>query len=234
MLIIYLNFKWCALETQIGEKNDQIEKLIKRVTTLHSLNNEFASEYKRIQNQMLSLQQQLDYLKAEQQKECNSCREFAKQKKVEHSEMTKLITNNKQLLDDSKMMKTLIYRLNMQLERYQERLRKCPPNDGNEIIKPQIQIDGTLSTIHKSETTHWGTFDTHMLAPLLNAYQETINEKTELIKQYEMALNQCTGQIRDILMENEQMHTEMDNMKRMNDTWLSEKARLQAQLDVCR
>lgn len=217
---------------QITEKNDQIDKLIKRVTTLHALNNEFASEHEKLQKQMLDLQQQCARYGEEKERGCVACREHIRTEEQHRIDNCKLSAENGQLLNDIQMLKTLVYRLNVQLERYQELLRKHPTDSVSEIKDSARLTETAPSSV--VETIQWGGVNTNALAPLLNAYQETINDKTELIRQYEMELNQTTGRIKDILFENEQLHAEMDQMRRFNDSWMTEKTRLQAQLDVCR
>lgn len=208
------------------------------MTTLHALNNQFAIEHDKLQKQLLDVQTQCDQYELDMQRGCDSCRTYARNEETCVAERDSVANENRQLRDDIKMMKTLIYRLNVQLERYQEMLRK--PSEANHssadcLSEPQATgHDNPIYVAPSNEHIHWGTVDSNALAPLLNAYQETINDKTELIQQYQNELNVTTGRIKDILTENERLHTEMDNMKRSNDTWLSDKTRLQAQLDICR
>lgn len=217
---------------QIAEKNDQIDKLIKRVTTLHTLNNEFASEHEKLQKQLYNSQKQCALLEEEQKKGCDACRSFAANEETFKEEIGMLTGENRDYRDDIEMMKILIYRLNEQIERYQEMLRK----------KHVTASDGTLHMTHntalntsfKQRGIHWGTMDSNVLAPLLNAYQETINEKTELIQQFEIELNEITGRVKDIVKENDVLHEEMDALKHTNDSWMAEKTRLKAHLDICR
>lgn len=209
---------------------------------LHSLNNQFAIEHEKLQKQVTTLQEKCNKFESLQQNGCDACRLYVKNEETNLKEIEVLSNENKQLCNDVKMMKTLIYRLNVQLERYQEMLRKKP--DGTKIVTnrkldrssdPNKEIDLTTASISNvNERIHWGTVDSNALAPLLNAYQETINDKIDIIQQYEIELNHTTGYIKDIVSENERLHAEMDNMKRLNDTWISDKTRLQAQLDICR
>lgn len=215
--------------TKIAEKNDQIEKLIKRVTVLHTLNNEFAAEHEKLQKEMVVLQDKCERLLEERQAGCESCRTYAATDTQRCNTLAKLTADNKQLTDDINMMKMLIYRLNVQLERHQEMLRKKP----RDISELPIR-DTATSSIRVDEAANWGGIETNALAPLLNAYQETINDKTELIWQHEVELNRLAGRYKDILVENEQLHVEMDAMRRTSDTWTEQETRLQAQLDVCR
>lgn len=218
--------------TKIAEKNDQIEKLIKRVTVLHTLNNEFAAEHEKLQNEMVVWQDKCERLLAEQQAGCESCRTYAATETQHRNTLAKLTADNKQLTDDINMMKMLIYRLNVQLERHQEMLRKRSRDIGELPIRDTAVL--ATSSIRVDEVVNWGGIETNALAPLLNAYQETINDKTELIWQHEVELNRLAGRFKDILVENEQLHVEMDAMRRTSDTWTEQQTRLQAQLDVCR
>lgn len=220
------------LKNQIAEKNDQIEKLINRVTVLHSLNNEFAAEHERLQKEMVEMREKCERIEKVQQTGCESCRLYASTDAQRCAELTKVAANNKQLSDDIKMMKTLIYRLNVQLERYQEMLRKRSRDIGESPIRDSSALASSASRV--DEIVHWGGIETNALAPLLNAYQETINDKTELIWQQEIELDRIAGRCKDILDENEQLHVEMDAMRRTSKAWTEEQTRLQAQLDVCR
>lgn len=194
---------------------------------MHTLNNEFAVEHEKLQKEMHAIHEKCECYEKERQTECELCQKYATTDAQRCTELTKLAANNKQLSDDIKMLKTLIYRLNVQLERYQEMLRKKSRDVGESPVRDSLAL-------RMDETIHWGGIETNALAPLLNAYQEMINDKTELILQQEMELNRIAGRFKDILVENEQLHVEMDVMRRTNDTWMEERTRLQAQLDVCR
>ncbi|XP_055316913.1 protein Cep89 homolog [Sitodiplosis mosellana] len=222
----------------ISEKNEQIEKLMKRVTTLHSLNNEFAIEHEKLETELQEFQQRCADYEAEREKGCDSCRSLAKQNKEHQLEIDRLANESEQLVSDINMMKVLIYRLNVQLENYQEMLRK-QDNDGKPSARTRNHHHAgheTISTINYENITSidWGCVQSHVLAPLLNAYQETIREKMNLVKQYEAELNQMTGRIKDILTENEALCTQIEQMKQYSDTWTAEKVQLKAQLDACR
>lgn len=232
-----MKYRCFGFLSKISEKNEQIEKLIKRVTTLHSLNNEFAVEHEKLENELQEAQQRCMDYESEREKGCESCRSLAKQNKENQLEIDRLSNENEQLVSDINMMKVLIYRLNVQLENYQEMLRKQDV-DGQKYGRARNRQIGheTVSTINYENiaSIDWGCVQSHVLAPLLNAYQETIREKTNLVKQYEAELNQNTGRIKDILAENEGLYTQIEQMKQCNDAWTAEKVRIQAQLDTCR
>lgn len=227
---------------QISEKNEQIEQLIKRVTILQTLNNEFAVEHKRLEHEISALQQRCDDFEYERDLGCDSCRMLSKQNADNRTEIDRMCSENQQLVNDIGMMKVLIYRLNIQLENYQEMLRK-QNRDGRASTHREnadnlttVAAPSATSQINfgNIESIDWGCVQSHVLAPLLNAYQETIKEKNSLIKLYEVELNRMTGQIKDVLSENETLHGQIDDIKQANEAWQAEKVRLQAQLDVCR
>lgn len=208
----------------MAEKNEQIDKLIKRVTILHSLNNEFAAEHEKLQNDFHQLQQRCDDYEKDRKNGCDSCRKLSTENDQYQIEIKRLSQDTDQLISDINMMKILIYRLNVQLENYQEIIRK---RDGD---------DKTITSIHNENVQDivWGNVNFNVLAPLLNAYQESIKEKTNLVKQYEHEINRVTGHLKDIMAENEQFAEDIEQFKQKSEIWTAEKIRLQAQLDVCR
>lgn len=209
------------------------------MTTLHCLNNEFAAEHEKLQNELQTVQRRCADYEQERQKGCESCRTLAKQNQENQLDINRLSNENGQLNSDMSMMKVLIYRLNVQLENYQEMLRK-QDIDGKNAYGSNRKVDGTSAAaaatidFENIESIDWGCVHSHVLAPLLNAYQESIKEKSNLVKQYEVELNQTTGRIKDIIAENEELYANIENIKQLNDNWQAEKVRLQAQVDVCR
>lgn len=61
-----------------------------------------------------------------------------------------------------------------------------------------------------------------------------IHEKTDLVQQYENELGHFTGRLKDVIAENERLHAEMEEMRRQDEMWSTDKTRLQAQLDIFR
>lgn len=192
------------------EKDEQIEKLVERLQELHSNNEQFAAEN--------------DQLKS---KECESCKELLDNEHRLRESSLLLRKENDELRDDVKMMKTLIYRLNVQLERHQDELRKYV--DQQEHAFPKINFDS-----NEEQHLSWGSVKAHTLGPLLNAYSEIIKEKSNLVQQYENELNQFTGKLKYIVIENETLQTELKTLKQDNELWATDKTRLQAQLDLFR
>lgn len=124
----------------------------------------------------------------------------------------KLKSENVQLKEDIVLLKKVIYQLNTELERYQDKLRLC-----GQVIPLQYSTstmnDVEISRENKKMLESWGNVDLHALAPLLNAYQENITEKKELISKYEQELNDFTGRCKEIISENEFLQKELENSK---------------------
>lgn len=127
-------------------------------------------------------------------------------------------------------MKTLVYRLNVQLERHQQLLRDANSTDTNVYQIPDFAGDGGTTKVNNN----WGPVNAHTLGPLMQAYTEIISDKNDLVQQYENELGHITGRLKNIIAENEQLHMQMDEMRQQSDSWTNDKARLQAQLDICR
>lgn len=109
----------------------------------------------------------------------------------------------------------------MQIERYQEKLRKynVKTSVSNPVL-PQYQSIENILTINEttqnilSQDSHnhnhtaisWGKVNVHTLGPLLDAYQDTINEKDSIIHDYETEISVFTGKLKEIIEENEKLH----------------------------
>lgn len=136
---------------------------------------------------------------------------------VENSEK-----ENEEMKNDIKMLKILVFRLNKHLEYYQDLLRE-------NNIKPE----GTLKIFERMELEmKWGSVNSHVLAPLLNSYEERIQEKNDLISKYEDEINNITGKVKEILEENEKIHEIYETLKKNSDSWLEEKKRLHSCLEI--
>lgn len=158
---------------------------------------------------------------------CSNCVEL-KQSETEWRECyERLSKETKGYKDDIKMLKTLVYRLNVQLEQHQEMLRN--KNNDTTRSKVEFEVDN-----HANIEAKWGSVTTHALAPLLNAYEETVRDKQQLVQQYEKELNEFTGKLKKIVEENEKLHDEIEKIQSSERIWATEKTRLEAQIDVCR
>ncbi|XP_065368752.1 protein Cep89 homolog [Calliphora vicina] len=202
----------------LQSKDQQMEKLLQRLATLHKFNEQFADENQRLLNDAKCLEQRITALQ-HQIADCNRCR------KLDH-ELSKRVEDNKLLTADVNMMKTLVYRLNVQIERYQDCLRQGTTSDEKSTQNSNI----------KSSISQWqqGRLRTHTLSPLLQAYDEMLCDKEDLIQQYTQQFEHFTGELKIVIEENNRLQQEIENLRRDGGNWREERTRLQAQLDICR
>lgn len=198
-----------------------MEKLFKRLTELHNFNNQFAEENERLQSDVVTLKaNQATLVRTIEQlesRECETCTETIQERDL-------LCEDLRSLENDVNMMKTLVFRLNVQIERYQDKLRNGQRDD---------DVDTTVRAEDVEERT-WGTVNTHVLAPLLNSYEEMIHEKDDLIKEHESEMNKFTGKLKEIIEENAKLQKDMQDLRFGKDNWKEERIKLEAQLEVCR
>lgn len=182
------------IKNLLQTKDEQIEKLIEKLSSLYNYNNQFAVENDKLQSEVLSLRESFDELKS---KSCGNCALLKDTNKIYEEDREKYTKTNQDLNNDIKMMKTLVFRLNVQLEKHQELLRK---NRGLENV---CTID--FENASTKDDINWGSVNSHTLGPLLNAYQETIYEKNDLIQQYENEFVHFTGRLKETLEENDKI-----------------------------
>uniref|UniRef100_A0A182WG24 Uncharacterized protein n=1 Tax=Anopheles minimus TaxID=112268 RepID=A0A182WG24_9DIPT len=207
-----------STEKLIQLKDQQIAKLIKKLTAVFECNNQFAVEHEKLQKEYQQAVQNLRTLETIQAKSCDRCASF-------DADRNQLAKENGDLRNDVKMMKILVYRLNVQIERYQDAIR-----DGKTSIPKLDFVDSTYGGT--KDNLNWGPVHSHTLGPLLNAYEEAIAEKTDLVQQYESELASFTGKLKKVLEENEALQKANEEVRAGQTCWTTEKARLQAQVDV--
>ncbi|XP_011865300.1 PREDICTED: protein Cep89 homolog [Vollenhovia emeryi] len=148
-------------------------------------------------------------------------------------------TENAQLNEDVLLLKHVIYRLNAELERYQDKLKESGQNSVlskniNDALDSKRPADDL-----KAVSESWGTVNTHVLGPLLDAYQESLSEKQELVNKYEEDIANFSTRCKEVIVENEYMQSEMEKLKskcaRYTDEikMISEDADLLKELNEC-
>ncbi|XP_049546774.1 protein Cep89 homolog [Anopheles darlingi] len=208
------------LERTLRSKEQQIGKLVEKLTSVFECNNQFAIEHERLQKDYQQVVQNLHTLETTQAKSCERC--------AANDTATELLTKeNGDLRNDLKMMKILVYRLNVQIERYQDTVR-----EGQGNIPKLDFVDSTYGGV--KDNLNWGSVNAHTLGPLLNAYEEMIAEKTDLVQQYETELVTFTGKLKQVLEENESLQRQMEEVRASQTGWTDERTRLQAQVSVLR
>jgi len=123
--------------------------------------------------------------------------------KVEKTNSNLLTFNQKykaeniQLNEDVLLLKHVIYRLNAELERYQDKLKESGQNilSKNDILDSKSPAD-SIKTVLES----WG-------------YQESLSEKQDLVNKYEEDIVNFSTRCKEVIMENECMQNEMEKLK---------------------
>lgn len=148
------------------------------------------SEYKKVYSHYEALLQMVQEL------------EEAKVNLIKHNQ--KLEAEKVQSSEDITLLKTIVYQLNSELERYQDKLGE----QKHENIPARVENSGK-----KYDSRNWGGINFHALGPLLNAYEENLSEKQELLQMYEQEMADFSTRCKEILTENEIMHKEVEELK---------------------
>lgn len=128
---------------------------------------------------------------------------------------------NSDMKNDLKMLKILVFRLNKHIEYYQDLLNER-----------EMKFDSPQKASDEKEIALAWAVNSHLLSPLMNSYEERVREKNEIIKSYEMELNQVSVKIKKILDENEKLHEMYENVSKNAELWITEKQRLTSQCDI--
>lgn len=84
------------------------------------------------------------------------------------------------------------------------------------------------------EAFNWGAIKSNILAPLLNSYEEIVDEKNAIIRDIESELKAFGDRLEDVIRENERLAEELSKQESVGNKWETERIRLQSQFDVCR
>nr|CAD7405205.1 unnamed protein product [Timema poppensis] len=174
-----------ATDEMMHRKDEHIKTLQSKLSALKKGNEELEKERDSLRNQLETLKHH-----------------YASQKQISESESGKsaaLEEQNRGLVEDVTMLKNLVYRLNVALEKYQLRFHK----------KGLVGDTG-----EKEADALWTNLNRTALVPLLDAYSETIKEKDDLIHNYEVDLNKFVANCKQIVAENESLHQELEDLKK--------------------
>ena len=64
--------------------------------------------------------------------------------------------------------------------------------------------------------------NTKLLAPLFVAYDDRLSQKDDLLRQYERDINMFTGQIENVLKENQRLHLRLEQSDVMGPNSMTE------------
>ncbi|KAJ8979230.1 hypothetical protein NQ317_019082 [Molorchus minor] len=228
----------------------KITKLRDKIHVLQNTNSEIDKENAYLKEQYQGLLGHYEEVRKELEgsRVCKTCQEFKVSLEKYSADNNLLRISNKELSQDLEMLKTVVYRLNVQLERYQGIVRnsnmKIPKSilshadeytdeaDRNENISRNI-----LSEVHHNHShtpIAWGSANTHTLGPLLDAYDDTIKEKEEIITSYELEMSNFTGRLKEIIEENEVLHEKLTEDEGCSVKLLAELENLRKELKSTR
>lgn len=121
-------------------------------------------------------------------------------------------SENVQLSEDVLLLKNVIYCLNAELEKYQDKMRELGQSalskNTNNMLDSKRPVDDMKKILES-----WGSVNTHVLGPLLDAYQENLSEKQELLNKYEENIANFSTRCKEVVVENECMQNEMEKLK---------------------
>ncbi|XP_022902341.2 protein Cep89 homolog [Onthophagus taurus] len=216
-----LQEKLTSMELYVERKNNKFKEKLNNLQSLNedlnnenvslrNLNEEILAQFRACQNEL------------EVARNCQKCEEFNVLVERQKEDITHLKKSNFELIEDVDMLKNVVFRLNVQLERYQQKLHKSNLSFNSHSqnipkstpISHENIVDGIsiLSQTHRGHShtaVSWGKVNVHTLGPLLDAYEDSINEKDNIIQQYEDQLSIFTEKMRDIIKENENLHKQL-------------------------
>lgn len=157
-------------------------------------------ENETLQLEMCRLQEKVDHWKSKFQRQENQNVVVARNKMLNRE--------NHNLKQDIDVYKTVIRRLNKEMAFYQEKLRVQHQSEPNKI--PIFSSDSNAEDGDTCSNSNTLKSDLHeprkTLLPLLNAYDEVIDEKNEIIKQHEFMMEKFKLKCQEIVQENDQLH----------------------------
>lgn len=163
--------------------------------------------YKEYETEKLRLIEQLKKRENEYLEMHFRYQELVQEKAVFFSELDKSKTENLRFNEDLSLLKILVYKLNVEIQKYQDKLRQR--ND-------QVDVDQQNSDKaceRKKVFESWGKVSNHVLSPLLDAYQEKLEEKEQLIKKYRQEIDHIGGRCKEVVVENDDFRRGIDQYK---------------------
>ena len=155
-------------------------------------------ENEKLQLEVFHLQQEVGDWKAKCQRQEN--------RNVTLARLKILTKENQNLKDDVEVLKSVIRRLNKEISYYQEKLRSRYRKDPHKIPFYSSSNTNSNGEDDQEHEDPWLSSPRAKLQPLLVAYDEIISEKTEIIKDYELAMESFKLKCQDVVRENEQLH----------------------------
>lgn len=95
-------------------KDDQIKKMIERISSLHTYNGQFSMENEELKKENILLRQSMSTIKRKleeiRSQRCSKCESLESQVQQLQYQAQEMTAENKELRNDVEMMKILVYR----------------------------------------------------------------------------------------------------------------------------
>lgn len=177
--------------------------------------------YRNVKDECEMLNKQMEQREAEYQKmrtHYEAVVQMVREMEITKHELSrrnqKLEAEKVQCDEDILLLKNIVCQLNAELERYQDKLseEKVKIGGGEYAENRRKQYSERI----------WSGVKFHALGPLLNAYQQNLTEKQELVGMYEQGMASFSNRCKEILTENEQMHQEVKELRSECDRYAKE------------
>ncbi|XP_043841976.1 centrosomal protein of 89 kDa [Dromiciops gliroides] len=182
---------------QMGLSKHDFEELKQQNFFLTTTNETLAHELEEIKQEMKELYSKFK----EMEKDNGSIKETEQspQRKVDVAEFLSLRQQAQELVDENDDLKMIVYRLNVELSRYQTKFRHLSKEEN-------MEIEGLP---FKGPPPPW-LLDRKYLSPLLLAYEDRMKEKDDLHVMLEEEMKMFKTRVEEVIKENETLHRELN------------------------
>ncbi|KAJ8676757.1 hypothetical protein QAD02_012544 [Eretmocerus hayati] len=211
--------EYCITTAQIGSGKSQKDK-----KSHEELSYKIRKKYRKLEQNSRKKQAKIDKLHTlcfrqkdeirQLHSQCKSISAILEQEKSSNLRASQTMRDeNIQLNRDLHLLKNLVFHLNTQIEKYQDRLRSSNmPGvyQTNAAATPDAISNRAGFDSHEIERS-WKRVNFHILGPLLHAYQESLSEKDQLIQSYEENIADITRGLKEVIAENEDLYEKLEN-----------------------
>ncbi|OCT84587.1 centrosomal protein of 89 kDa [Xenopus laevis] len=181
---------------------------------LRARNLYLSDENQALSDKLQELKQQIKAMRIKLKEVKNEKRDLSQsmkkqQTEADAAELASLREQAQELVDENDALKTTVYRLNVELSRYQTKFRP--------LLKEEKVKLGSLP--QKGPPPPW-LLDMKYLSPLLLAYEDRMREKDDLIISFEEEVKNFKTRVKKVVEENKQLHRELQGNRAIsNPEW---------------
>ncbi|KAE8608936.1 hypothetical protein XENTR_v10011669 [Xenopus tropicalis] len=179
---------------------NEAEQLRARNLYLSDENQALSNKLQELKNQIKAMRIKLKEVKNEKRDLSQSIKR--QQTDAEAAELASLREQAQELVDQNDALKTTVYRLNVELSRYQTKFRP--------LLKDEKVKLGSLP--QKGPPPPW-LLDMKYLSPLLLAYEDRMREKDDLLISFEEEVKNFKTRVKKVVEENKQLHNELQGKR---------------------